>query len=179
MGRLILITGGSRSGKSGYAQQRAEELDGPRLFVATCPVMDGEMATRVLRHRDARAGRGWTTLEEPVDLEGALDRDRAPKVVLVDCLTLWVNNLMYEAEQAHRDIDEPEMADRAAKLAAACARHPGTVLLVTNEVGWGIIPENALARRFRDLAGRCNQVIASAADEVVLTVCGIPMPLKK
>lgn len=179
MGRLVLVTGGSRSGKSGYAQHRAEETPGSRLFVATCPVMDAEMAQRVRRHREAREGKGWITLEEPVDLEGALDRAQDRQIVLVDCLTLWVNNLMYHAEQAHRDLDEPQMADRAAALAAVCKRHPGTVLLVTNEVGWGIIPENALARRFRDLAGRCNQVIASAADEVVLVVCGIPTFLKK
>ncbi len=179
MARTILVTGGSRSGKSGYAQNRAEGLPGPRLFVATCPDLDAEMVERIRRHREERAGRGWTTVEETVNLQEVLDRERKANAVLVDCVTLWVNNLMYHAEGEKRRFDESAMARCATRLAEACARHPGTVLLVTNEVGWGIIPENALARRFRDLAGRCNQVLADAADEVVLVLCGIPTTLKK
>ena len=179
MARIVLITGGGRSGKSSYARKMAEDLPGPRAFVATCPVLDEEMQDRVREHQKARRRSEWHTIEETIDLAGVLAEAPEYQVVLVDCLTLWINNLMYEAEKAGRQIDEDEIAGRARDLLCACAKRSGTVIFVSNEVGMGIIPENAPARRYRDLAGRCNQVVAAAADVVILVVCGTPLSLKQ
>jgi len=178
MARVLLITGGCRSGKSTHAQALAEKLPGSRAYVATCPVVDEEMQRRICRHQEARRGRGWKTLEEALDLKGALLDANAYDVLLVDCLTLWINNLLYEAEQNGGSIKEDEIERRCSEVLAACAEHSGTVIFVTNEVGMGIVPENATARHYRDLLGTCNQVMASGADEVTLVVCGIPMTLK-
>lgn len=179
MSHLLLLTGGARSGKSAYAQGRAEALDGPRRYLATCPRSDdGEMAERIAAHQAERAGRGWTTDEEPLDLAGALERAGAAAVVLVDCLTLWVSNLMFVAEQAGEGLTDAALTARAEAVLKAARRQGGTVIFVTNEVGGGIVPDNAVARRFRDLAGRANQRLAAGADEVVMTVCGLPLWLK-
>jgi adenosylcobinamide kinase/adenosylcobinamide-phosphate guanylyltransferase len=178
MAEIVLVTGGGRSGKSAYAQRFAESLVGPRLFVATCPVIDAETAERVRKHREARASSDWETAEETVDLAGTIRRAKAARVLLVDCLTLWVNNLFYAADQAGGAFTEAEMAVRGRELLASCAEHPGMVIFVANELGMGIVPENALARRFRDCAGRLNQIIAAAAGTVTLVVAGIPFNLK-
>jgi adenosylcobinamide kinase/adenosylcobinamide-phosphate guanylyltransferase len=179
MAHIILVTGGGRSGKSAHALEIAQRLDGPRAFVATCPALDDEMRDRIQKHRRARQQAGWRTIEETVDLPAALARAGDCRVVLVDCLTLWVNNLLYEAEQAGRAMEESDVQEQCEAALRACAPLAGTVIFVTNEVGWGIIPDNALARRFRDLSGRCNAVMAAGADEVVLVVCGLPIHLKK
>ncbi|NQT85601.1 bifunctional adenosylcobinamide kinase/adenosylcobinamide-phosphate guanylyltransferase [bacterium] len=176
MARVILVTGGSRSGKSAYARALAESLSARRAFVATAPITDDEMRQRILRHQRERSDADWRTLEAPVDLVGALEQARAFDVVLVDCLTLWVNNLMYEAG---RNVEEDEIAEAVGRVLAACAAHAGTVVFVTNEVGMSIVPENALARRYRDLVGRCNQTLAAGADAVTLVACGIPLHLKE
>jgi len=178
MARLVLISGGCRSGKSAHAQMLAESLPGRRAYVATCPVIDAEMRRRIDRHQQARSARQWQTFEEPVDLPKALAAAAGFDVVLVDCLTLWVNNLMYEAEQQGAQVSEEQMTDRCQALLTACRAHRGTIILVTNEVGMGIVPDNAVARRYRDLAGRCNQVIAAGADVVTLVACGLPLTLK-
>jgi adenosylcobinamide kinase / adenosylcobinamide-phosphate guanylyltransferase len=178
MAEIHLITGGSRSGKSAYAQALAEALPGRRAFLATCPIIDAETAERVKRHREARSAAAWETVEEPVDLAGAIGRATAYRVLLVDCLTLWINNLLYEAEQRGEVVTEEATAQRSRELIAACRAFPGTVIFVTNELGMGIVPENEAARRFRDCAGRCNQLIAAAAAEVTLVVAGIPLRLK-
>jgi len=178
MAEVILITGGARSGKSGFAQRLAEALPGDRAFVATCPVLDGEMTARIARHRADRAGRGWRTVEEPLDLPAALALLAATPVVLIDCLTLWVNNLLHQAATDGRALGENEVVPELDRLVAALAAHPGMVILVTGEVGWGIVPANELARRFRDVAGRVNQRVAAAADRVVLMVSGLPMAVK-
>lgn len=178
MARIVLITGGCRSGKSAYAQQLAESLAGRRALVATCPVIDDEMARRIEAHRRDREGRGWETIEEPLDLAGALAGAAEFDVLLVDCITLWVNNLMYQAEQQGQILQEPEAAAACDRmLDSACAR-PGAVIFVTNEIGLGVVPENAQARRFRDLVGRVNQRIAARARQVTLLASGIPLPLK-
>ncbi|MGD7653975.1 MAG: bifunctional adenosylcobinamide kinase/adenosylcobinamide-phosphate guanylyltransferase [Verrucomicrobiales bacterium] len=178
MSRLVLTTGGGRSGKSAYAQAMAEALPGPRAFVATCPVIDDEMRHRIAKHRRDRAGKDWTTIEEPEDLVAAIRSAAGHGVVLVDCLTLWVNNLMYAAELRGERLTEAMVAARCRDVLAAAREHGGTVVFVTNEVGMGIVPEHAGARHFRDLAGRVNQVIAADCDEVFLLVCGQPLRIK-
>jgi adenosylcobinamide kinase/adenosylcobinamide-phosphate guanylyltransferase len=178
MAEIILITGGSRSGKSAFAQRAAETLPGPRAYVATCPVIDPEMEERIRKHREARRGKGWKTIEENVDLAGVIRRAEGCRVLLVDCLTLWINNLLHEAELGGKRFTEETAAELCRELIDACRTFPGTVIFVTNELGMGIIPDNETARRFRDIAGRCNQEIAAAADTVTLVVSGIPLELK-
>ncbi|MDD2706800.1 MAG: bifunctional adenosylcobinamide kinase/adenosylcobinamide-phosphate guanylyltransferase [Verrucomicrobiae bacterium] len=178
MGKMILVTGGARSGKSSFAQKMAEGLPGPRIYVATCPLLDDEMRSRVQRHRMDREGKGWKTVEEPVRLAAALSGLANPGVVLVDCLTLWVNNLMHQAEQAGCGLKEEDIARECEGVADAAARLTGTVIMVTNEVGMGIVPENQMARLFRDLTGRCSQTLAARAGEVYLVSCGLPLKLK-
>jgi adenosylcobinamide kinase/adenosylcobinamide-phosphate guanylyltransferase len=170
--RTILITGGARSGKSRYAEQRAGELGGRRLYVATAEAKDNEMAQRIAEHK-LRRGDEWRTIEEPFELSSALLAQRGrTDCALVDCVTLWLSNLLLyrDAEFAGENVEQ---------LVETLPRLDFHVVLVTNEVGWGIVPENALARQFRDLAGWTNQQIAAAADEVILTVAGVPMIVKK
>jgi adenosylcobinamide kinase/adenosylcobinamide-phosphate guanylyltransferase len=185
MARIVLVTGGCRSGKSTYAQALCQGLPGRKVFIATCPVVDEEMRRRIRRHQEVRP-KDWDTVEEPTALAGATLAARQYDVVLVDCLTLWVNNLLYEAGRpagplrGHpaAQLDEEHVAECCQQVLAACGEHPGTVVFVSNEVGMGIVPENAQARLFRDLLGRCNQMVAGAADTVVLMVSGIPVPVK-
>lgn len=176
--RLILVTGGARSGKSSYALERCESLTGPKAFVATCPVMDHEMAERIAAHRQERQGRGWDSFEEEVAIARLLPSLDAYRIVLIDCLTLWVNNLMYRAERENRPFGEQEMRSECASLLSAAGGFSGTICVVTNEVGLGIVPDNALARRYRDLVGSSNRYLAAKAEDVVLVSCGIPLSLK-
>jgi len=179
MADVILVTGGSRSGKSDYALKAAESLPGPRAFVATCPPLDDEMADRIEKHRQKRARSNWLTIEEPLDLAGALRSHQEIKLFLVDCLTLWINNLLHQAHQNGTSLSEEETAGRCAEVLEICRQRSGTVIFVTNEVGWGIVPATPLSRTYRDLVGRCNQVVAEAARQVTLVVCGFPMNLKE
>ncbi len=168
-GRIVLLLGGARSGKSRIAQARAEGMAGDLLYIATGEALDAEMAERIARHRADRGAR-WRTVEVPLDLPEAIQHESArERVVLVDCLTLWLSNLML----GERDV--PAATDR---LLAALTSAAGNVLLVSNEVGMGIVPESALARRFRDEAGRLNQRIASVAHEVVLVAAGLALRMK-
>lgn len=178
MAELILITGGSRSGKSAFAERTAEALPGPRAYIATSPAIDPEMEGRIRKHREARRGKGWETIEETVDLAGVIRRMGACRVLLVDCLTLWINNLLYAAEKRGERFTEEDAVGRCRELTDACGAFGGTVIFVTNELGMGIVPDNETARRFRDIAGRCNQEIAAAAGTVTLVVSGIPLHLK-
>ncbi|MDM7994377.1 MAG: bifunctional adenosylcobinamide kinase/adenosylcobinamide-phosphate guanylyltransferase [Acidobacteriota bacterium] len=178
MGHIILVTGGGRSGKSAYAQKLAEQLPEPRAFLATCPPIDEEMAARIRLHQDARRDRKWHTIEESRSIARAIEEARDYPTLLVDCLTLWINNLLYDAEQASKDLTEHDIARECLRLVAACKAHPGTILVVTNEVGMGITPENRLARLYRDLVGRCNQILAEASTRVVLLVSGQPIEIK-
>ena len=178
MGKIILVTGGSRSGKSDYARLRAEAMPGLRAFVATCPKVDDEMAERIRRHQREREASRWHTIEETTNLPALIRENDRFRVILVDCLTLWVNNLMYAAEQAGRQLSEDEFSLLCGDFLEACGRSDATVLLVTNEVGMGIVPSDPISRRYRDLVGRCNQMVAQAAAEVILVVCGIPIVVK-
>ena len=168
MARTILITGGARSGKSAFAERTTLGFGPAAIYVATAEAHDDEMASRIARHR-ARRGAAWTTICEPFDLCGALARSDGGAPRLVDCVTLWLTNLIL----AGRD-PGPEVERLAETLPAQAA----PVVLVTNEVGAGIVPENALARRFRDEAGLANQRLAAACDELWLCVAGHPLRLK-
>lgn len=179
MGHITLVTGGSRSGKSSFAQKLAEDQPGLRLFLATCPVTDKEMEVRILRHIQDRQKGNWATIEEPVRIAEKLTEAGRYDTVLVDCLTLWVNNLLYDASCKEIVLDEDRVAEQAEKLVAVARKHPGKVILVTNEVGLGIVPENKTARLYRDLVGRCNQCVGAAADDVYLVTCGIPLQVKE
>ncbi|MBP2291179.1 bifunctional adenosylcobinamide kinase/adenosylcobinamide-phosphate guanylyltransferase [Azospirillum rugosum] len=166
---LTLVLGGARSGKSRHAESLIAAAPGPRVYIATAQIWDEEMADRVARHQQDR-GPGWTTVEEPLDLPGTLRRHAVPGTnVLVDCLTLWLSNLMMA------DADIPA---RSAQLLETLAAVEGRVVLVSNEVGLGIVPDNALARRFRDHAGRLHQDVAALAGRVVFVAAGLPMVLK-
>lgn len=175
---LTFVTGGSRSGKSAFAQQLAEQTGAARFFLAACPDLDAEMHERIRRHRHDRQGRNWQTIEEPLHLTEALSRCPAEATVLIDCLTLWISNLMYKAEQDNDEIREDQMTLLAEQLGNAARCHQGQVIMVANEVGLGIVPDSTAARRFRDLAGRCNQKIAALADQVFFVCCGIPITIK-
>lgn len=177
MSRLALIVGGARSGKSGFALRMAESAPASgKIFVATCPALDDEMRRRVERHRAERADRGWTTVEEEVDLAAAVAEAPDGVVVLVDCLTLWINNVLYREERDPPD--EDRMAELARGVVRAARGRDGPTILVANEVGLGIVPGDPLSRLFRDLAGRVNQVVAGEADEVYFMAAGLPMRLK-
>ncbi len=178
MAGITLITGGCRSGKSRHAQELAEQAGRKRLFIATAPVLDAEMRERVERHRKMRQGREWKTMEEQIDLPGCLRRAPAFDVLLCDCLTLWVNNLLFDAEKSGTLITEDRITKLSREVCDAARNIPGRVFFVTNEVGLGIVPENKLSRLYRDLVGRCNQEIAAAANSVVLMVSGIPIQVK-
>lgn len=176
---LILVTGGSRSGKSSFALELASRYAGPRAFLATAQALDDEMARRIAAHQRARPA-GWRLIEEPLDVPQALVRSLPDlSVAVVDCVTLWISNLMLADER----FGEDEASTRAQELVDSAhggesAGPRGGVIVVSNEVGWGVVPETALGRRFRDCAGRANQVIARGADEVYLMVSGIPVRIK-
>ncbi|MBZ9713548.1 bifunctional adenosylcobinamide kinase/adenosylcobinamide-phosphate guanylyltransferase [Deinococcus multiflagellatus] len=166
---LVFVTGGARSGKSTFAERRAAASGQPVTYLATAQAFDTEMAARIVRHREDRPA-PWATVEEPLAVPGALAAALTP-VVLLDCLSLWVSNLML-ADWS----DEAVLGAADALLATAAARG-GLTVLVTNEVGFGIVPDNALARRYRDLLGWVNQRAAAASDEAWLLVSGRPLRL--
>lgn len=161
-----MILGGARSGKTTHALRLAEATPGGLVMIATAEALDAEMAERIARHRAERGPR-WRTIEAPLDLAGALAEVGPGETAVVDCLTLWLSNLMF----AEQDVEQETEI-----LITALAGHD--VVLVSNEVGLGIVPDNALARRFRDEAGRLNQRIAAAADRVLFVAAGLPLVLK-
>ncbi|WP_424927577.1 bifunctional adenosylcobinamide kinase/adenosylcobinamide-phosphate guanylyltransferase [Amaricoccus tamworthensis] len=168
MSRIILVTGGARSGKSRWAEERIESLIFPWTYIATAEPRDGEMRERINAHI-ARRGPNWTTIEEPFDLSGALTRSDGTGARLVDCVTFWLTNLM---------LADHDWQAALTALTDTLEAQTSPVILVTNEVGAGIVPDNALARRFRDAAGAANQAIAAVSAEVVLVSCGLPLILK-
>jgi adenosylcobinamide kinase/adenosylcobinamide-phosphate guanylyltransferase len=168
MQKTILITGGARSGKSLIAETRTLELGRPATYIATAQAWDDEMRARIAEHQ-ARRGAEWVTISEPMDLIGALAASDGQGPRLVDCLTLWLTNLM---------LAEADWGAAGQALVATLPRQTSPVILVTNEVGLGIVPDNALARAFRDAAGSLNQWVAAVADEVILAVAGLPLKVK-
>ena len=167
-GLVTLVLGGARSGKSRYAEALIAKSPKPWVYVATAELRDDEMAERIAAHR-ARRAEGWQTIEAPHDLPDAVKQAPPDAAVLVDCLTLWLSNLM----EGSFDIEA-----QTARLQEALAARTGPTVLVSNEVGLGIVPDNALARRFRDLQGGLNQRLAAIAPRVVMMVAGIPIAVK-
>jgi len=168
MNRLFVL-GGARSGKSRYAQQRIEAVEGTRVYIATAQAFDREMADRIAQHQADR-GERWRTVEAPIDLPDVIRQTAAScDAILVDCLTLWLSNLM---------VAEQDVAVATSALLATLSDCSIPIALVANEVGLGIVPENALARLFRDEAGRLNQALAAECEEVVFLSAGLPMRLK-
>lgn len=166
---LTLVLGGARSGKSRHAEELAMASGLVPVYLATAQALDAEMAARIAAHR-ARRGPAWRTIEEPLDLVGTLDRQCAPEhIVLVECLTMWLSNLML----AGRDVEAEN-----ARLLAALPVLVGPLLLVSNEVGQGVVPDNVMARQFVDHAGFLHQGIAEQADAVVFMTAGLPHRLK-
>lgn len=164
-----LVLGGARSGKSRYAEGLADGHGGAKIYVASAEGGDAEMRARIASHRERR-GAGWTTIEAPLDAVGAIAGADGPDTfILFDCVTLWVSNLMAAGGDVEAEV---------ARLAALLPDIAGRLVIVSNEVGLGIVPDNALARAFRDEAGRANQMLAQAAGEVVFMLAGLPMRLK-
>ncbi|UCI10040.1 bifunctional adenosylcobinamide kinase/adenosylcobinamide-phosphate guanylyltransferase [Mesorhizobium sp. B1-1-8] len=167
-GQLTFIIGGARSGKSAHAETLVTARPPPWAYIATAQAYDDEMGERIALHR-SRRGEGWVTVDAPLDLSGALEALPDNQPVLVDCLTLWLTNHML----AEHDIEA-----ECGRLVDVLSRPCGPWFVVSNEVGLGIVPDNALARRFRDAAGRLNQQVAAIADTVLLMVAGLPLKVK-
>jgi len=166
---ITFVLGGARSGKSSFAEGLIEASGRQAVYLATGRAWDEEMSERIDQHK-ARRGEIWSTVEEPLDLVGALEAHAADdKAILVDCLTLWLTNLM---------MAESDVAAETAKLAEALPRLKGAIICVSNEVGLGIVPENALARAFRDHAGRLHQSVAAVATTVYFVAAGLPLKMK-
>ncbi|NMG38459.1 bifunctional adenosylcobinamide kinase/adenosylcobinamide-phosphate guanylyltransferase [Chelativorans sp. ZYF759] len=166
--RLTLVLGGARSGKSSHAEGLVTALPAPWLYLATAEAWDEEMRARIAAHQ-ARRGEGWRTINAPLQLADALDQIDPGVPVLIDCLTLWLSNHM---------LAENDVEAESARLVDLLARPRGPWFVVSNEVGQGIVPDNALGRRFRDAQGRLNQMVAARAHDVLLMVAGIPMKVK-
>lgn len=170
--KLIFITGGVRSGKSQFALQIGKEYPSPKVYLATAQALDEEMAQRIKRHKESRPLE-WETIEEPKEIVKTI-KEEGEKfcLILIDCLTLWISNLLMAGWSGERILSETE------DLLQACGQTRCSFIMVSNEVGWGIVPDNESARFFRDVAGMVHQKIAQKADEVYLMVCGLPHRLK-
>ncbi|MGC6413015.1 MAG: bifunctional adenosylcobinamide kinase/adenosylcobinamide-phosphate guanylyltransferase [Candidatus Puniceispirillaceae bacterium] len=168
MAYSILVTGGARSGKSRYAEERTCALGPTLVYIATAQAFDAEMEQRIALHQERR-GPEWQTVNAPLALPDAIRQSDGKGPCLVDCLTLWLSNLMFAEEDIEAATDD---------LIKAIQDRQDPIVFVTNEVGAGIVPENAIARRFRDEAGRLNQIIAAHVDEVYVSISGLPLKLK-
>lgn len=170
--KLIFITGGCRSGKSRFALDYANQHFSKKLYLATCEVLDEEMARRVEIHKEMR-GKEWLTIEEPIEVvQKVVEYGNEVEVILIDCITLWISNLLIKWKSDERIMAEVE------KLTQTFKKNSSSFIIVSNEVGMGIVPAEPLSRRFRDLAGWTNQKISHSVDKVVFMVSGIPIFLK-
>ncbi|HIE28478.1 TPA: bifunctional adenosylcobinamide kinase/adenosylcobinamide-phosphate guanylyltransferase [Candidatus Poribacteria bacterium] len=177
---LILITGGARSGKSRYAVELAKQKSGKVAFIATAIAGDEEMTRRIRMHQSARPS-DWTTIEESINVAQAIaDAAVEHKTIIVDCLTLFITNLVFKPPYREEIDDQKEQNIYAAieQIVDTTKNVEATVIIISNELGMGLVPEDALARRFRDIAGRANQLMAEAADEAYVCISGIPMRIK-
>lgn len=174
-GKLIFVTGAARSGKSFFAEKMAAELAVQVTYIATCVPGDDEMRDRVARHQARRPG-GWLTIEEALDPARVIkENDKPDQVFLLDCLTLLVSNLIFQPDEK---VDEEAILAEISRLAKVSSESAAHVIIVSNEVGWGIVPGDPLSRLYRDIIGRANQKIAEYADEAYITIAGIPIELK-
>lgn len=172
MAETVFVIGGCRSGKSSYSLQLAEQIPGEKILIATCVPQDKELEQRILRHQKDRS-QVWTTLEVPVLLpEAIVENGGKENVILIDCLTLWINNLFMETD------DLEKIDGHIQKLTQSLETAQCPVVMVSNEVGTGIVPENRLARLFRDAAGFANQSMTSCSDRVIWMVAGVPVQIK-
>ncbi|GBF37270.1 bifunctional adenosylcobinamide kinase/adenosylcobinamide-phosphate guanylyltransferase [Leptospira johnsonii] len=177
MAGIVLITGGCRSGKSRFALEKANSIEGKKFFLATCPRVDSEMEERIQRHQRERIN--WDTIEEETELSSVFDSIPSDSVVLLDCLSLWINNLMYHANGKNLYLTEEQIKDTCTKLGQHILdSQTKSVFIVTNEVGMGLVPETKEGRQYRDLLGICNQTFSSLANEVYFLVSGIPIRIK-
>ena len=195
MSQFTLITGGARSGKSTFAERLAAQAKRPVIYIATAQIWDGEMAIRVKKHQEQRPS-SWRLIEEPLNIQETLTQLKDEDgVILLDCVTLWLTNMLLAAEQSdhmhqsepsesqnstyiYKHI-EPEILAKVQEVARLAQEIKPQVIFVTNEVGQGIVPENPLARVYRDLAGRSNQILARSAEQVYMVIAGLPLELKK
>ncbi|HZK53912.1 MAG TPA: bifunctional adenosylcobinamide kinase/adenosylcobinamide-phosphate guanylyltransferase [Desulfosporosinus sp.] len=183
MSQFTFITGGARSGKSRFAELLAAHTKRPVIYIATAQILDGEMALRVKKHQQQRPST-WRLIEEPRNiLDTLLKLKDEDGIILLDCVTLWLTNLLLEGyvQDDHDCLNntlEPQILKSVQEVAQLARDIKPKVIFVSNEVGQGIVPENALARAYRDLAGRSNQILARSADQVYMVVAGIPMELK-
>jgi adenosylcobinamide kinase / adenosylcobinamide-phosphate guanylyltransferase len=176
--RMTLVLGGARSGKSSYAQARAEESGKDTLFVATATAGDEEMAARIAAHQASRPAH-WRTLEAPLQVGAAIQAAQVCEWVLVDCITLLANNVLFSLPEPVDEEEYRAAMDREVQgLIQAARQHPGEWMIVSNEVGLGLVPPYPLGRIYRDALGRANQQLAQAADRVLFMVAGIPMVVK-
>jgi len=173
LNELIFVIGGCRSGKSNHALRIADKVTGDRkIYIATCVPQDDEMKHRVAKHQKER-GQNWVTVEAPLRLpEAIMENSLKADVLLVDCLTLWVSNLLMETD------NKLKLEEVISRLTAALGKDACPIVLVSNEVGTGIVPENRLARQYRDIIGGVNQAVAKAVDKVIWMVAGIPVTVK-
>jgi adenosylcobinamide kinase/adenosylcobinamide-phosphate guanylyltransferase len=175
--RHILVTGGTRSGKSKFAEDLACAIGKEIIYLATAQALDDEMEERIKKHQQRRP-KSWTTIEEPLEAAGIISGCHQGTTVLLDCLTLLISNWFFKVEGLSLDCREAAVERQIVSLAEAVKVSDANIILVSNELGWGLVPENELARRFRDLAGSANQRIAEVCEEVFLLVSGIPVPIK-
>lgn len=171
MRKIIFITGSVRSGKSDFAVKLAKKFKQRVVFIATCPPLDEEMRYRVKKHRRKRP-QDWRTIEEDIHLPAVIDKLRKEEVAIVDCITLWISNLLLS------NIGERAVLKKVKELVESLKKAKASVILVSNEAGWGIVPDNKLSRIFRDIAGITHQKISKVSDDVYLMVGGIPLKLK-
>lgn len=179
MGKVYLIVGGRRSGKSDFALKFGESFTGPHAFLATCPFIDGEMEQRIRKHQQERKTSIWSTIEEEIQLAGIIMQKSQFNLFLIDCVTLWINNQIFQANERGHTFLEEDLIREVNSLLNVCAEIRADVIFVSNETGLGVVPDNPETRFFLDLLGRCNQIIAARSEEVFMVSCGIPIKIKK
>ena len=178
-GKLILVTGGARSGKSSFAEKLAKETNKDVTYVATSQALDEEMTLRIEEHKKRRP-RNWKTIEEPLNASSVIEKEgKADRVILLDCLALLVANLIFSKGDSTSELIDQAVLNEIKTLAKISKDVQASVIIVTNEVGMGIVPEYPLGRAYRDTLGKANQILASEADEVYLLICGIPVNVKQ